>query len=94
MGFVKRVVNILSFLLVMSVSLPVFSGDEITLEVTVIKGNTELPKFLYIVPWKSGEESQIEEQKLVLHGLFMGVLTPSLPELVVKLNDAGTNEIE
>lgn len=53
--------------------------DRIELEVTTIKGNKELPRILYIVPWKDIEESKSEEQKLVLHSLFGDLFDPVYP---------------
>ena len=53
--------------------------DRIELEVTTIKGNKELPRILYIVPWKDIEESKNEEQKLVLHSLFGDLFDPVYP---------------
>lgn len=39
--------------LVVFVSVPSFSADRIELDETAIQGSRELPKVLYIVPWKS-----------------------------------------
>lgn len=36
-------------------SLPLFAEDKIKLESISIIGNKELPKMLYIVPWKTSE---------------------------------------
>ena len=54
--------------------------DRIELEVTTIKGNKELPKILYVVPWKEMQASAKEEQKLVLHSLFGDLFDPVMPE--------------
>ena len=53
--------------------------DRIVLEVTTIKGNEELPKILYIVPWKEIEQTKNDEQKLVLHSLFGDLFDPAYP---------------
>lgn len=54
--------------------------DRIELEVTTIKGNKELPKILYVVPWKEMQRSRKDEQKLVLHSLFGNIFEPVVPE--------------
>jgi len=54
--------------------------DKIELETTIIKGNTELPKILYIVPWQDNVSSEIGEQSLVLHSLFGDILRPVAPK--------------
>lgn len=64
-------------------SFPVSSQDRIELDTTVIKGNTELPKILYLVPWKDAQERTSDEQKLTLHSLFGDVFEPVAPEAPV-----------
>lgn len=61
--------------------LPVWAqqGDQIELEITTIKGNKELPKILYLVPWKDIKQTRKAEQKLVLHSLFGDLFDPVLP---------------
>jgi hypothetical protein len=54
--------------------------DKIELQTTTIKGNKELPKILYIVPWKDIKSSKKAERKLVLHSLFGDLFDPVLPE--------------
>ena len=56
--------------------------DEIELQTTIIKANRELPKILYIVPWKdiSKSKSKKADRKLVLHSLFGDLFDPVLPE--------------
>jgi hypothetical protein len=54
--------------------------DTIELKTTTIKGNKELPKILYIVPWKDVEIAPKAERKLVLHSLFGDLFDPVLPE--------------
>jgi len=61
-------------------------GDQIELEITTIKGNKELPKILYLVPWKDIKQAKKAEQKLVLHSLFGDLFDPVLPaEALVSL---------
>jgi hypothetical protein len=52
--------------------------DKIEMELTVVKGNKELPKVLYIVPWKRLADGNIQ-QKLVLHSLFEDAFDPIEP---------------
>lgn len=56
----------------------VYGEEEIEMELTVFKGNTELPKVLYIVPWKRLADGNIK-QKLVLHSLFEDAFDPIEP---------------
>ena len=53
--------------------------DEIELQTTTIKGNKELPKILYIVPWQDVETAQQQQQELVLHSLADDLFDPVLP---------------
>lgn len=57
-------------------------ADQIDLETTVIKGNTELPKYLYVVPWQDRKSDQKVEQKLVLHNLYGDLFDPVLPPYI------------
>jgi len=43
---------------------PALAEDRIELEGTAIFGNQELPKVLYIVPWKDSELPQLNEPPL------------------------------
>ena len=54
--------------------------DKIKLETIVIKGNKELPKILYIVPWQKGKNSKKQEQHMVLHSLFGDLFDPMMPD--------------
>jgi hypothetical protein len=54
-------------------------SDEIELRITTIKGNKELPKILYIVPWKEVEHAPKPQRQLVLHSLFGDLFEPVLP---------------
>lgn len=55
--------------------------DRIDLETTIIKGNTELPQILYVVPWKEDKAKASNQQKLVLHSLFGDLLDPQVPAI-------------
>lgn len=54
--------------------------DSIELQTTIIKGNKELPKILYIVPWKEVKKTRTEQRKLVLHSLFGDLFDPVVPD--------------
>ena len=58
---------------------PLAQEDRIQLDTTVIKGNTELPKILYVVPWQDISEERGGEQKLTLHSLFGDLYDPVTP---------------
>jgi len=52
----------------------------IELETTTIKSNKELPKVLYIIPWKELKLSKNNnDQQLVLHSLFGDLFDPIAP---------------
>ncbi len=70
---------ILIIILILPVSLAV-AEDKIELRTTTIKGNKELPKILYVVPWKDIKRSKKAERKLVLHSLFGDLFDPVLPK--------------
>jgi len=53
--------------------------DTIELDTAVIKGNTELPKILYVVPWQDAAKGKTVKQKLVLHSLFGDLFEPFTP---------------
>ncbi len=53
---------------------------EIKMDTTIIKGNTELPKILYIVPWREIKHSKQNEQQFVIHSLYDNLFDPSLPK--------------
>jgi hypothetical protein len=55
------------------------ADDKLELETVTIKGNRELPKVLYIVPWKRLKNDDFD-QKLVLHSLFQDAFDPIDPE--------------
>lgn len=57
----------------------VLPEDRIELKTTTIKGNKELPKILYIVPWKDVKSSTKGQQELVLHSLYGDLFDPVLP---------------
>lgn len=74
----RHIVSIF-FTLLICTTTGAYAEDRIELEVTTIKGNKELPKILFVVPWKDMEKSEQQEQKLVLHSLFGDLLEPVIP---------------
>lgn len=53
---------------------------EIEMEATTIKANKELPKLLYIVPWKDTELAEATgERKILIPTLFGEFYQPVLP---------------
>jgi len=74
--------NKLFLLLIVLFSTVAQAEDTIELRTTTIKGNKELPKILYVVPWKDIKRSKKAERKLVLHSLFGDLFDPVLPKQV------------
>lgn len=72
----NRLLLILSMILF---SVSVSAQDTIELQTTTIKANKELPKILYIVPWKDIKQAKQGQQQLVLHSLSDGLFDPVLP---------------
>ena len=66
-------------LLMFSLVKLVAAEDTIELRTTTIKGNKELPKILYVVPWKDIKQTKKAERKLVLHSLFGDLFDPMVP---------------
>lgn len=61
---------------------PMHAQERVELDTTVIKGNTELPKYLYVVPWQDRKSEKKVEQKLVLHNLYGDLFDPVLPPYI------------
>lgn len=59
-------------------SSPSIADESAELEGTVYKGNNELPKVLYITPWRR-LDSQDARQELVLHSLYGDIFDPVDP---------------
>lgn len=71
--------KIIFLLFTLSLSMAALAQDRIELKITTIKGNKELPKILYIVPWKEVKPSAKRQQELVLHSLYGDLFDPVLP---------------
>lgn len=54
----------------------VHAADRLELQTTFIKGNTEMPQIIYIVPWQDMKQEKNKEQTLVLHSLFGDLFEP------------------
>lgn len=63
-------------------SLAARAQNVIELDTTTIKGNTELPKSLYVVPWQDKTRESTESQKLVLHNLYGDLFDPIMPAYI------------
>lgn len=66
-------------MLALITSISAVAEDKIELDTTIIKGNTELPKILYVVPWQDVTEDKKTQQKLTLHSLFGDIFEPVTP---------------
>jgi len=56
----------------------ILADIEIKMDTTTIKGNTELPKILYIVPWQEIKHSKKNEQEFIIHSLYGNLFNPIL----------------
>ncbi|MCK4710662.1 MAG: hypothetical protein KAU21_18755 [Gammaproteobacteria bacterium] len=65
------------FLLLLPIS--GMAEQRIKLKSSTITGNSELPKILYVVPWKNVVATEIN-YKLTVHGVADDVLKPIDPE--------------
>lgn len=75
----SKITLCISVILAASVFSVTHAEDKLELETITIKGNRELPKVLYIVPWKRLKNDNFD-QKLVLHSLFKDAFDPMEPE--------------
>jgi hypothetical protein len=56
------------------------ADERIEMETTIIKGNKELPKILFIVPWQDAKQTKGEEHELVIHSLYGDLFDPVVPD--------------
>ena len=70
-------------------------ADTIELDTTTIKGNSELPKYLYVVPWQDKEGKRDKQRKLKLHNLYGDLFDPVMPanNLVEEVVPVSTEDI-
>lgn len=71
-----RLIILLPWLLL---SFDTIAEQRIKLESSAITGNSELPKILYVVPWKRLSPTVVD-YKLTVHGINDDVLKPIDPE--------------
>ena len=71
--------RLITLALVLFFTSTVISEERIELETTIIKGNKELPKILFIVPWQDVKQSKVDEQPLVIHSLYGDLFDPVVP---------------
>lgn len=71
-----------SIVVLFTLGVNVVADERIELDTTTIKGNTELPKYLYVVPWQDRTEHKKIDQKLVLHNLYSDLFDPLMPQYI------------
>lgn len=74
----RKITYIAAVLLTFLFSAFCLADNKVEMDTATIKGNHELPKILYIVPWKDVKTSEQKEQKLVLHDFFGDLYDPIL----------------
>lgn len=72
----KATIVLLSFFLLALHALA--KEENVEVDATRIKANKDLPKVLYVVPWKDMESNKNTDQKLVLHDFFGDLYDPVL----------------
>lgn len=85
----------LLILCVVFVSSYALSDDVQSVDTTHIRASKELPKVLYVVPWKDVNSRDDTEQKLVLHNFFGDLYEPILPDemqLSLEANPSDTSK--
>lgn len=53
--------------------------DPVAMKKTTIRGGSELPKYLYVVPWRDQAKASVPEKKLRLHNLYGNLFDPVRP---------------
>lgn len=74
-----RQLRILLFPIMLLFTGNILADEKIQLDTTVIKGNTELPQIIYIVPWRDMKQEKRKEQTLILHSLYGDLFEPVSP---------------
>ena len=69
----KALIRIFAFSLLLLVSVSVYSADRLELDEANIQGASELPKVLYIVPWKKAE---VGDRPIKVNRMVDEVLSP------------------
>jgi len=65
-------------MLCLGISLSVSANNENTSSTATLEDNQELPKILYVVPWKDSKNKKAANPKLVLHNLMGDLYEPQL----------------
>lgn len=65
-------------LLCLGISLSVSANNESNSATATLEDNQELPKILYVVPWKDSKNKKAANPKLVLHNLMGDLYEPQL----------------
>jgi hypothetical protein len=76
MGNMNMKQVLLAGVMLVSLGGTVQAADRLELQTTFIKGNTEMPQIIYIVPWQDMKQEKNKEQTLVLHSLFGDLFEP------------------
>lgn len=78
----KRSIKFVAVLVFVSTVSTGNAEDVIELDTTRIKGNAELPKYTYIVPWQDKKSQDQSSRKLVLHNLYGDLFDPQMPDFI------------
>jgi hypothetical protein len=70
----KKLAIILTVLGILTIQDGVLAEEQLDMEGTTIIGNRELPKILYIMPWKKAEAGDLVEQPI--NSIFDEVIEP------------------
>ena len=68
-------------------ALPLAAEEALEVDTTRIKANKELPKVLYVIPWKDMETNKSSDQKIVLHDFFGDLYEPTLVSNAAQPNE-------
>jgi hypothetical protein len=63
---------------------PIAKEEGVEVDATRIKANKDLPKVLYVVPWKDMESNKNTDQKIVLNDFFGDLYDPVLVSKAAK----------
>lgn len=77
--YFQNTLNCLILLLILVLPKIASAEVEIKMDTTTIKGNTEQPKIIYIVPWREAKQIKSKKQQLVIHSLYGDLFNPVLP---------------
>ena len=69
----------LRLIVLVACALSANAQDKIELKTIQIRGNKELPKILYVVPWQDAARADNAEHKLKLHDFFGELYEPLAP---------------